>query len=139
MGKLAVNYDFAVQMDGVSYGFARVSGLSEEQEYEIIPEGGRNWGPVFLPKQKSKQEILILERGIRTRAGRQELGELELCVGSVVNNLIVIALDGTGPARTYTVPYGIVSKIETGGLDAMGHEVLIEKIEIIHNGLTRSS
>ena len=48
--------------------------------------------------------------------------------------MILVMRDGS-IAKQYTFEYGIITKWETDGLDAMSSSLLIRRIEISHTGL----
>ena len=115
--------------------FSRVSGIESTMEQEEIAEGGKNDGPHILLAPHKRHSPLVLERGVvpaeswmcRLRPGMR-LGTW----------LMVILLDekGTQTKRKFTISDGIVTKWELSGLDAMGNSVLVEKLEIVHDGIT---
>lgn len=131
-GDLLTNYDFIVYLGENSYGFSKVSNLSAELEYESVGEGGRNLSPLLFVKPKGKQDVLSLERGVRLTP---EGVSLTLDTGTHIEGGIISTLMGGDPALVYTFDEGLVTKVELGNLDAMGRDILIEKMEIAHTGL----
>lgn len=130
--ELLTNEHFTVSIDNVLYGFARASNISAELEYEPISEGGRNQSPLLFRKPKSKPDVLTLERGVRLVNGA---ASITLAVGAKLTSIIIgVTKEGVSCLK-YTFDEGIVTKVEWGNLDAMGHEILIEKVEIAHTGL----
>lgn len=135
MEQWLTNHQFTVHIGTTGYGFAKVSNLVQEQEYDSILEGGRNWSPVFFRKPKSKHDILILEKGVKSQPPAP--GSKQIEVGAVIKELIITVGAAEGAYLNYTFDEGIVTKIELEGLNATGNEVLIRKIEIAHSGLRR--
>lgn len=129
---LLINYDFIIYLGEDSYGFSKVSNLSMELEYESVGEGGRNLSPLLFIKPKGKQDVLSLERGVRLGS---EGVSLTLSTGARIAGGIIATLKGGDPALVYTFDEGLVTKVEIGNLDAMGRDILIEKMEIAHTGL----
>lgn len=133
MEQWIVNNQFQVLMGTEKYGFLKISNLVQELEYESIEEGGRNWSPVFFRKAKSKRDILSLERGVRTV--RTKLVDSRIRTGTLLKGVIIIIRMDNRSYRKYTFDEGVVIKLELSGLNAMGNEILIEKMEIAHSGL----
>lgn len=134
MEAFLTNHQFTVHIGNSTYGFAKVSNLVQEQEYDGIQEGGRNWSPVFFRKPKSKFDTLVLEKGVRAAAPNPKARLIE--VGMKLAGVIV-SIGGTDAYLRYTFDEGVVTKVELDNLDAMGNTVLIRKVEIAHTGLKR--
>lgn len=130
--ELLTNEHFTVHVGNSTYGFARISNISAELEYESVNEGGRNWSPLLFRKPRSKQDVLTLEKGVRLTASGVKMG---MDVGTKVSGVIIGIKKDNVECLNYTFDEGIVTKAELGNLDAMGHEVLIKKLEIAHTGL----
>lgn len=124
----------SVHIGNSTYGFAKVSNLVQEQEYDSIQEGGRNWSPVFFRKPKSKFDTLVLEKGVKATAPNPNAKLIE--VGMKLAG-VIISIGGTDAYLRYTFDEGVVTKVELDNLDAMGNSVLIRKAEIAHTGLKR--
>lgn len=135
MERWLTNHQFSVCIQGGTYGFARVSNIAQEQEYDSVQEGGRNWCPLLFPKPKSKHDVLTLEKGIQAAKPNSKARRLQ--VGDVLKEIVITVGTGKDAYLHYTFDEGIVTKIELGELDAMGHEILIRKVEIAHTGLRR--
>lgn len=129
---LLTSQHFTVYIGQSAYGFAKVSNISSELEYDSVVEGGRNTQPLLFRKARGKQDVMTLERGVRlTAAG----ASMSMAAGDKVSGVIIgIHKDGV-ECLDFTFDEGIVTKVEISNLDAMGHEVLIEKMEIAHTGL----
>lgn len=135
MEQWLTNYQFSVSINGGSYGFAKVSNIAQELEYDSIQEGGRNWSPVFFRKPRTKHDVLTLEKGVKAEKPNSKARLIQ--TGDVLRDVIITVGGGEEPYLKYTFDEGIVTKIELGGLDAKGQEILIRKIEIAHTGLER--
>lgn len=134
MEAFLTNHQFTVKIGSNSYGFAKVSNLVQEQEYDSIQEGGRNWSPVFFRKPKSKFDTLVLEKGVKATAPVSGAKLME--VGMKLST-VIITIGGDDAYLCYSFDKGIVTKLELDNLDAMGNSVLIRKVEIAHTGLKR--
>lgn len=134
MEEFLTNHQFTVHIGESTYGFSKVSNLVQEQEYDSIQEGGRNWSPVFFRKPKGKFDTLVLEKGIRAKTPNPDAKPVE--VGMKLAGVIV-SIGGKDAYLRYTFDEGIVTKVELDNLDAMGNAVLIRKVEIAHTGLRR--
>lgn len=134
MEAFLTNHQFTVHIGNSTYGFAKISNLVQEQEYDSIQEGGRNWSPVFFRKPKSKFDILVLEKGIKAAAPSPMAKPVE--VGMRLAG-VIISIGGSDTYLKYTFDEGIVTKVELDQLDAMGNSLLFRKVEIAHTGLKR--
>lgn len=131
-GSLLTNQHFTVYVGKDAYGFARVSNISAELEYESVVEGGRNSHPLLFRKARGKQDVMTLEKGIRLTASG---AAVSLAVGTKLSGVIIGIKKEQKECLDFTFDEGIVTKVEIGNLDAMGHDILIKKMEITHTGL----
>lgn len=131
-GELLTNQDFVVYIGKSSFGFSKISNISAELEYESIGEGGRNTSLLFFRKPRSKLDVLTLEKGVRNTS---QGVKMSLNTGGRVTGLIIGIKKAGKLVLSYTFDEGIITKVELGNLDAMGHEILIKKMEIAHTGL----
>ena len=130
---LVANNRFIVTLGPLMYSFSKVTNISDSIELETITEGGYNDSPRFFEKPKAKVETLVLERGVQ--AGDSLGLDLRLKVGMHVYVAIIIVMNEGKVAKTYSFEEGIVTKWEVGGLEAVGKQLLIKKLEISHTGL----
>lgn len=130
---LVANNRFIVTLGSLMYSFSKVTNISDSIELETITEGGYNDSPRFFEKPKAKVETLVLERGVQ--AGDSLGLDLMLKVGMHVYVAIIIVMNEGKVAKTYSFEEGIVTKWEVGGLEAVGKQLLIKKLEISHTGL----
>lgn len=131
-GEFLTNQDFRVHVGRNTYGFARISSISAELEYESVSEGGRNSHPLLFRKSRTKQEVMTLEKGVSLMSSGVAMS---LAVGTRMTGVIIGIMKGQKECLDYTFDEGIVTKVELGNLDAMGHDILIKKMEIAHTGL----
>lgn len=143
MEKYMSNYRFRVLLGTVPgynpevISFARASGLEMSLDYEELAEGGVNEGPHILNSPSKKNGTLVLERGVAQKKGWMARMKPGLHLGTWLR---VMLMDGQGKKilRTYEIEDGVVTRWELSPLDAMGHEILIEKVEIQYRGLKLS-
>lgn len=114
--------------------FSKVSGIESAMEYEELAEGGVNDAPHILTVPHKKHAPLVLEHGIIPLDCRFSKLRPGMRLGTW---LCIMLLDARGmlTPRIFWITDGIVTKRETGSLDAMGNSVLIERFEIMHDGI----
>ncbi len=114
--------------------FSKVSGIETAMEQEEIPEGGKNDGPHILCAPHKKHSPLILERGVLPADCWMRGLRPGMSLGTWLH---IILLDGNGrmTMRHFGISDGIVAKWEISGLDAMNSSILVEKLEIVHDGI----
>ncbi len=134
---LLVNNQFLVTIGKMVYSFAKISNLQDSFEVEAVSQGGANRYPELLPKQKGKAETLILERGVL----KVPLKGIEngLSAGTFLEEVLILVLNHNMVWKTYYFDYGYVTKWEVSPLDALGKDVLYQKVEITHSGLKEVS
>ena len=134
---LATHAKFKVILNGMPLGFSKVSNISATMEFEAVAEGGLNDRIHYLPKPRQTMDKLVLEYGIASG----ELFRTTLTAGSELSMGIVIMVKpqkGLVPTATYEADWGIVTKWEIDGLDALDSGLLIKKVEISHTGLNET-
>lgn len=115
-------------------GFASVSGLDMEADYEIYTEGGSNYPRYFF--KNVKPQHLVLERGVVTT-----VDSVSLLMG-MVNQGMSIPLAGTiilrdsfgTPQREWTIVGAHLQKYVGPQLNSNQASVAVSRIELIHNG-----
>ena len=115
-------------------GFASVSGLDMEADYEIYTEGGSNYPRYFF--KNVKPQHLVLERGVVTT-----VDSVSLLMG-MVNQGMSIPLAGTiilrdsfgTPQRDWTIVGAHLQKYVGPQLNSNQASVAVSRIELIHNG-----
>ncbi|MCM1106290.1 MAG: phage tail protein [Blautia sp.] len=137
MAEYAADFRFLVvtgKGDGSRLRFSKISGLAYAMEYEEIAEGGRNEGPHIVTAPHKRHSPLVLEHGILPEESWLSKLRPGMRLGT---SLTIILLDAQGnqTKRKFWVEDGIVTKWEAADLDAMGSSVLIEKFELLHDGI----
>jgi phage tail-like protein len=138
--------------------FAEASGLNAEMEIEEYREGGLNIGPLKFIKC-GKFPNLVLKRGVTPNTDLWDWYYQVLCGDQSVlrkNGLIVLTdrsaagatssvmqaipgLTGLGrqPIAAWSFINGLPEKLQGPGLNAKNNEIVIETLEIVHEGLIR--
>ena len=127
---IVTNNNFIVTLNLLVFSFSKVTNITGKIEVEAIEEGGYNDSPRILKKPKTSLDTLVLEKGVQTSGT-----ESTLKIGTPINAGAVLVMHNGSIAKTYAFEYGIITKWETGGLDALGSEVLVRRVEISHTGL----
>ena len=115
-------------------GFASVSGLDMEVDYEIYTEGGSGY-PRFYFKNV-KPQYLVLEQGVVTTVDSVSL------LMAMVNQGMSIPLAGAiilrdsfgSPQREWSVVGAHLQKYVGPQLNSNQASVAVSRIELIHNG-----
>ncbi len=114
--------------------FSKVSGVEIAMEQEEISEGGKNDGPHILCAPHKKHQPLILERGVLPADSWFRTLKPGMSLGTWLH-IILLDENGRMTARQFGISDGIVTKWDISGLDAMNSSVLIERLEIVHDGI----
>ncbi len=137
--KYVPGFRFAVRLGG-NYGrvcFLRISGIERRMDYEEIYEGGNNDAPHLAAVPHRSHVPLILERGIAPQGSWAARLKPGMRLGTWLE---VVLLDegGRETGQTFRISDGIVTRWEIAGFDAMKSEILIERLEIMHEGIQPS-
>ena len=127
---IVTNNNFIVSLNLLVFSFSKVTNISGNIEMEALEEGGYNDSPRILRKPKTSFDTLVLEKGVQTSNM-----EINLKVGMAVNAGTIMVMHNGSIAKTYAFEYGLITKWETNGLDALRSDVFIRRIEISHTGL----
>ena len=130
------DYSFLVEIDGIAHAaFSDVSGLSAEAEVIEYRSGADLTSTRKLPGRVRYGNV-TLKRGLTTSR------ELFDWWTTVVNgnlqrrNVAVVLLDDARqPVLRWLLHSAWIAKIEFGSLHAKGNDVLIESVELAHEGL----
>lgn len=125
------NATFQVNIGSTLFHFAKIKNISEIVEVETVQEGGNNWSVHNLAKPISSSHKLVLERGIRP----DDDPENELRAGSRVYDIDIMVMEHGEIMKTYSINSGIVTRWELSDLDGLGGQILLNTVEILHDGL----
>lgn len=135
--QLTTNYGFRVFIDkNIELRFSKISGLETSVELEQFGIGGKNDSPYCAVKANASPGKIILEKGIcisdqsieNWRPGLYLGGDLEIFVG--------FNRSSGSFSQSYCITGGYITRWEVTELDAMGSDILIDKFEITHMGIT---
>jgi len=133
-----MSYNFAVEIGGVVIGgFSEVSGLSSEIDLETYEEGGLNGYVHKFPKHTTYPN-LVLSRGIINidlfyiwyQATSQGLIQQ-------LNGTILLLNNQQSPVMWWTFKKAYPVKWEGPQFNASNEEVAVEKIELVHQGISK--
>ncbi|MGK7924980.1 MAG: phage tail protein [Spirulina sp.] len=133
-----MGYNFAVEIGGVVVGgFSEVSGLSSEIDLESYEEGGLNGYVHKFPKHTTYPN-LVLSRGLVNidlfftwyQATSQGLIQQ-------LNGTIILLNDRQIPRMWWTFKKAYPVKWEGPQLNASSEEVAVERIELVHQGISK--
>ena len=130
---LLLNNSFIVTIGLLKFSFAKVSNITDTIETEVLNEGGDNWGVHNLMKPRKSNQTLVLERGIL--ASPEGLADAAFTTGMPIYGLTVIIMQRGKMRKAYAIVSGMITKVETSNLDALGSQPLYKTIEITHNGI----
>jgi len=133
-------YRFAVKLGGSGYDkvcFAKISGIERTLDYEEIQEGGYNRSPHLVAVPHKRHAPLVLEKGAAPFDSWINKLKPGMWLGTWME---VVLLDANGKEtdRRFSIQDGMVAKWEIAGLNAMGNAVLVERLEILHEGIQYS-
>lgn len=133
-------YRFAVRLGGSSYEevcFSKISGIESTMEYEEINEGGYNSSPHLVAVPHKKHSPLVLEKGAAPKDSWINRIKPGMKLGTWLE-VVLLDTKGKETDRRFSIQDGLITKWEISGLDAMGNEVLVERLEIMHEGIQYS-
>jgi phage tail-like protein len=131
---LILNNSFLVTIGMLKFSFTKVSNIVDSIETEVVAEGGDNWGVHNLMKARTRNQTLVLERGVLSGTAAR-LVDAAFTTGMPIYELTVIIMQHGSMKKAYTIVSGMVTKVEITSLDALRSEPLYKTIEITHNGL----
>jgi phage tail-like protein len=134
------------QMVFAKAGFQKVSGLKMSTEVTEYREGGDNNTTSKIPGI-TKFDPITLERGMSEDVDMynwaMKMFSIDGDKGTVASpnyraQMEITLKDRNGtPVKRWQIPSCWVSKYETGDFDAMGNNIMIEKIEVVHEGFKK--
>lgn len=134
------SYRFAVHLEGNRYDkvcFSKISGIESTLELEEIYEGGRNYSPHLVAAAHKKHAPLVLEKGAAPIHSWINMLKPGMWLGTWLE-IVLLDPRGLETPRRFNIEDGLVTKWEISGLDAMSNEILIERLEIHHEGIQYS-
>lgn len=134
------SFHFGIEIDGIFEGsFLRVTGIASEIEVEEYKEGGMNHFVHYMPV-RVKYSNIILEKGVtKSKELLKWFNQVKEGIMNKKNFSIVLWNNGGEIIRRWNFQNGYPIKWEASDLDAMGNSILIEKIELTHEGMNENS
>jgi phage tail-like protein len=130
------SYQYFVSINNILFGFSKIANLSMQIQPEIYTEGGGGNSHVMDSQEKSeksKQQVLHLEKGICSRV---DLASWLLTVGCHVENIIIIVKKSlTEMGKIFYIDEGVITKVSYSDLDAGSGGMLMLNLDITHEGL----
>lgn len=133
------NFRYGVEIDGLyEGGFSKVSGMASEIEVEEYIEGGVNHFVHRMPVRVRNYNI-ILEKGItQSKVLYKWFTQVK---DGVINKLdfSIILYDTKGEVvRRWSFKNGYPVRWEASDLDALDNSILVERIELAHEGMVEN-
>ncbi|MGD1703164.1 phage tail protein [Dapis sp. BLCC M229] len=133
-----MSYNFAVEIGGVVVGgFSEVSGLSSEIELESYQEGGLNGYVHKFPKHTTYPN-LVLSRGL-VNIDLFHIWYQATSQGLIqqLNGTILLLNTQQIPVMWWTVKKAYPVKWEGPQFNASSNEMAVERIELVHQGISK--
>ncbi|MCT4593111.1 MAG: phage tail protein [Anaeromicrobium sp.] len=134
------SFSFAIEIEGIQEAsFMKVSAIAQEVEVETYEEGGMNHFVHQLPV-RTKYSNVVLERGMTNSTELMNWFN-QIKEGIIIKkNFSIILYDQRGNSvRRWDFFGGYPVKWEASDLDAMSSNMMIEKIEITHEGMRENN
>lgn len=135
---LLTNNKFIVTIGPLLTSFSKIKGIGKSINYDTKLEGGVNeFVHVIRKNEKAESNILTLEKGIGRFNPLALVGSnaLELGVKLPLPGSIIILDDEFEMRKMYTFDDIIILKWEVNELNALGNEIAIDTLQIMHSGL----
>lgn len=134
---MAVEYftgsEFEVKFDLVSVSFSKITNVGTSIELETYSEGGRNGSPLYFRKPKKRPEVIIFEKGVHGGISGASFSQIK--EGTHILNVMIMIKNHGKLTRVVSFNDGLVLSKKFSNLDAMGNQVLVERLEMAHSGL----
>lgn len=135
MAEFITGTEFDVRFDMIKVSFSKVTNIGSSIEYDTFIEGGRNDSPIVRLKPKTRPDTIIFERGVPVGSSLLKSFLLKIQEGKKIKNVMIFVKHNGKTKRILCFDSGIIVSRQISEMDAMGESVMIEKLEIAHNGL----
>ena len=127
---------FSVTIGPITMSFSKIKNISKQIQYDVLKEGGVNDYVHIMQKAYSQPHKLVLEKGLGDSSIMSML--VPALVGKKLPfpGTINIKNSKGDNVATYTFDSPIIVKWQLGELNALENKVLIESMEIVHNGIS---
>jgi phage tail-like protein len=130
-------YNFEVKLDNLQLSFSKIQSIEIGIETEVLMEGGENRFVYSLVKPDSAEKVLIMERGVLSKAESSKKEALR--VGTVFTHMVITVLGHDRQSKKmYTASKVLLKKRSLSEFNALNGEVLIESLEFVYRELTES-
>lgn len=135
MDRLARGHKFRVCFGPLLISFSKITGIGNELEVTQLNEGGRNNGVVMLYSPKKTVSRLVFEHG--TGIANPANIAFEAAALGYYFNLpgLIVAYDSGDIKRAYAYSAAAPVKWSLSAFDAQNGSILIDTIEVMHNGI----
>ena len=138
MDKLAVGHNFRVFIGSLEIAFSKISGIEQSLEVQEIQEGG-NPRAVFLYAPKRNAGRLKFEHGTgrlnKASKAFNAAFNMQTVEGAFRGSGIILAIRNGEIARAYEYRRAIPVSWSLSGFDAETGSLLIDTVELMHNGI----
>ncbi|MFN7118984.1 MAG: phage tail protein [Saprospiraceae bacterium] len=137
MNNLIKNYHFQVEWGGIHMGFSKVAGLNFSRETIEYRLGNSKEDHTFKVPGRTKFGNITLKRGMTTGDNSFFEWWMQAQSNNYKRDLSIALLDETfSPVVVWRVRNAFPVKLECSELDAVGNDIVIETLEITHEGLS---
>jgi phage tail-like protein len=124
---------FRVSVHDIKMSFSKVTGISDDVDYDVYVEGGGQMH--FFVKPPTSSGKITFEKGISIIDTKS--AEI-FCPGNEIHDIDIEVVKNNKVIEKYSVTDGIVVSWELGDLNAIHPGVAIKKFTIAHTGVERS-
>ncbi len=137
MNNLFKNFNFQVRIGDLEMGFTKVSGLNFSREVIEYRLGNSREDNAFKLPGRTKFSNITLKRGM-TKTNNQFFEWWQQAQDKNFKRDVTISLlsETHEPIVAWRVRNAFPVKLECSDLEALGNEIVIESLEIAHEGLT---
>ncbi len=135
------SFVFSVAIDNITVAeFSEVTGLNGEVEVEERREGGNNMFMEKFPKM-TKYGNLVLKRGVTHSLDLYKWYD-DVTKRIFKKHNVTVTLEETAPngkkIKSWSIQNALPVKWSSSDLNAQGNNILVESIELVHEGITVS-
>lgn len=130
-------YNFLVYFDEIRMSFMRVSSIEKSITLESYSEGGINGRAYQIERPYTSENTMTFERGL----ARADYDSRKLEVGHFFTKDVCIYITGDDlkPQKAYYLSGAVVKKVSIGEFDASRSELVVERIEVSYEMLTKET
>lgn len=135
--RLVGGHNFLAFFGPVIVSFAKIAGLTNEINIETISEGGVNDAMVMLAGPRKKLGTVVYEHGVGMLNPLNMQFETTNQIGAIFTFPTTILIFDNNRTLKRAVGYngGVPVKWSLSDLNAQSGEILMDKLEVMHQGL----